>query len=240
MHLAGYAEGLAFKGVATIPWAAAFSAFGCAAVDINHRYQKSINGFIPYGADDGWKMMIGQTMLNTGWEELEKLARADLAAEGLPWEQAKVQPVAYVRYGGQMEDLQVSSPVSHINSPQDIDKIMAAFEELYERVYAGVAKYTRAGYQIMELGLTVTLPKVKPKLTSRPIEGVKPTPKAFKGERKVYFEGKWHKAEIYDMDMLKPGNRIKGIAVVEAPATTLFIPPGRQVRMDKWSLLWLT
>ena len=240
MHLAGYAEGLAFKGVATIPWAAAFSAFGCASVDINHRYQKSINGFIPYGADDGWKMMIGQTMLNTGWEELEKLARADLVAEGLPWEQAKVQPVAYVRYGGQMEDLQVSSPVSRISSPQDIDKIMAAFEELYERVYAGVAKYTRAGYQIMELGLTVTLPKVKPKLTSRPIEGVKPPPEAFKGERKVYFEGKWHKAEIYDMDMLKPGNRIKGTAVVEAPATTLFIPPGKQVRMDKWSLLWLT
>jgi len=240
MHLAGYTEGLSFKGVATVPWAAAFSAFGCAAVDINHRYQKSTNGFIPHGADNDWKLMMGQMMLNTGWDELEKLAMADLAAEGLPWEQAKVQQVAYVRYGGQMEDLEVLSPTARINSPQDMDKLIATFEELYEKVYAGVAKYARAGYQIMELGLTVTIPKVKPKLSRRRLEGEKPLPEAFKGKREVYLEGKWHKAAIYDMDKLRPGNKVRGIAVVEAPATTLFIPPGKQVKMDEWSLLWLS
>jgi N-methylhydantoinase A len=121
-----------------------------------------------------------------------------------------------------------------------MDKLIAAFEELYERVYAGVAKYARAGYQIMELGLTVTIPKVKPKLTRRRLEGEKPPPEAFKGEREVYLEGRWHKAAIYDMDKLRPGNKVGGVAVVEAPATTLFIPPGKQVRMDEWSLLWLT
>jgi hypothetical protein len=30
------------------------------------------------------------------------------------------------------------------------------------------------------------------------------------------------------------------MAVIEAPATTLFLPPGRHVRMDEWLLLWLT
>jgi len=28
--------------------------------------------------------------------------------------------------------------------------------------------------------------------------------------------------------------------VVEAPATTFFLPPGRRARMDEWSILWLT
>jgi len=240
MHVAGYTEGLPFKGVATMPWAAAFSSFGCAAVDITHRYQKSTGVIIPYGAEDSWKLMMGQMMLNTGWEELEKLAQADFAAEGLPWEEAKVQQIAYVRYGGQMEDLEVPSPVSRINSPQDMDKLTAAFEDLYEKVYAGVAKHERAGFQIMELGLTATIPKVKPKLIKRPLEGKEPSPQALKGEREVYIDGKWQKATLYDMDQLRPGNEIQGTAVVEAPATTFFIPPGRWARMDEWSLLWLS
>ena len=72
MLLAGYTEGLPLKGVATVPWTAAFSAFGCAAVDISHRYQKSTGVIIPYGADDGLKLVMGQTMLNTGWDVLER------------------------------------------------------------------------------------------------------------------------------------------------------------------------
>ena len=240
MHVAGYTEGLPFRGVATMPWAAGFSSFGCAAEDISHRYQKSTPVFLPPGADSAYKMLMGQLLLNVGWEELEKQAATDFAAEGLPWEQAKMQQIAYVRYGGQMEDLEVISPVSRINSPEDMDKLLAAFESLYEKVYAGVAKHERAGFQIMELGITVVAPKVKPKLVKRPLEGKKPPQEAIKGEREVYYNGVWGKATIYDMDKLKPGNEVHGLAVVEAPATTLFLPPGRRIRVDEWTLIWLT
>jgi len=34
------------------------------------------------------------------------------------------------------------------------------------------------------------------------------------------------------MNLLKSGNIIKGAAVVEAPATTLLVPPGYQVKLD--------
>ncbi len=37
-----------------------------------------------------------------------------------------------------------------------------------------------------------------------------------------------------------PGNEIAGIAFIEAPSTTLVLPPGKHVRMDEWSLLWLS
>ena len=184
--------------------------------------------------------MMGQMLLNTGWEELEKRAAADFATEGLPWDQAEVQQIAYVRYGGQMEDLEVVSPVSRINSAEDMDKLFAAFEALYEQVYAGVAKHERAGFQIMDLGVAASVPKVKPKLVKRPLESREPPKEAIKGEREVYYDRAWHKAIIYDMDRLGPGNEIDGIAVVEAPATTLFLPPGRHIRMDEWTLIWLT
>lgn len=240
MHVAGYTEGLPFKGVATVPYAAAFSSFGCAAVDISHRYQKSTTVMIPNGAEDPWKIMMGQGMLNPAWEELEKQAQADFKAEGLPWDQAIVRQMAYVRYGSQMDDIEVPSPVSRIESAEDMDRLIRAFEDLYEKVYAGVAKHPQAGYQIFEVGLTATIPKVKPKLTKRRLSGKTPPKKAIKGERKVYYDGRWHKTTIYDMDQIKPGNEIDGIAVIEAPATTFFVPPGRHVRMDEWSMMWLT
>ncbi len=240
MHVAGYTEGLPFKGVATLPYAAAFSSFGSAAVDISHRYQKSTTVMIEAGAADDFKLMMGQMFLNPGWEELEKLAEEDFKAEGLPWDEADIRQIAYVRYGSQMDDIEVPSPVSRINSVEDIDKVIAAFEDLYEKVYAGVAKHPQAGYQIFELGLTATVPKVKPKLIKKPLEGKTPPKEAVKGQREVYYDGKWHKAVIYDMDLIRPGNEIEGIAVVEAPATTFFLPPNRGAKMDEWSLLWLT
>jgi acetone carboxylase beta subunit len=184
--------------------------------------------------------MMGQGMLNPGWDELEKLAEADFNAEGLPWDQARVRQIAYVRYGSQMDDIEVPSPVSRINSAEDMDKLIAAFEDRYESVYAGVAKHPQAGYQIFEIGLTATIPKVKPKLVKRPLEGRRPLREAFKGEREVYLKGRWHVTPIYDMEHVRPGNEIEGIAVIEAPSTTFFVPPGRRVTMDEWSMMWLT
>ena len=41
------------------------------------------------------------------------------------------------------------------------------------------------------------------------------------------------------MDLLRPGNRIEGPAIVEHPATTLLVPPGMHAEMDEWSFIWL-
>jgi N-methylhydantoinase A/oxoprolinase/acetone carboxylase beta subunit len=194
---------------------------------------------IPHQAPDEVKMMMGQ-FLNMGWQELERQARDDLEAEGLTWEGVRSQPIAYVRYGGQMEDIEVSSPVQRVTTPQDMDRLIAAFEDLYSKVYAGVAKYPAAGYQILEIGLMTSVPKVKPKLVKRPLQDRIPSKAAVKGNRQVYVNGQWQKAALYDMDELRPGNEVDGLCVIEAPATTFFVPQGRHVRMDQWFLLWLT
>jgi N-methylhydantoinase A len=233
-----YTDDLPFKGVATVPWAAGFSAFGAAAVDLMHRYQKSTQIFIPFGADQAWKLMMGQRV-NAVWDELELQARDDFTAEGLDVHQAVFRPLAYVRYGSQMEDLEIRSPVTRIQTAADMDRLLEAFEKQYERIYAGVAKHERAGFQILELGMEASIPKVKPKLVRRALQGAEPAPAAIKGARQVYYGGQWQTATLYDMDALRPGNEIAGTAVIEAPSTTFFVPPGRRVRMDEMSVLWL-
>ena len=42
------------------------------------------------------------------------------------------------------------------------------------------------------------------------------------------------------MGELRPGNEIDGLAVIEAPNTTLFVPHGWHVRIDEHDIYWLT
>jgi N-methylhydantoinase A len=239
MYLAGYTAGLPFKGVMTVPFAAAFSSFGCAAVDYVHRYQKSTLAAVPYEADDDFKLIIG-SILNSGWEELEEKAINDLEREGFNKEDVDLKQVAYIRYGQQIDDLEVISPVKRINTPEDMDRLIEAFEDIYTKVFTEGAKYPEWGYTILEQGIIATAPKVKPNIRKYPLEGKKPAKEAFKGEREVFQKGKWVLARLFEMDMLNPGNEIVGPAVVEAPSTTLFLPKGRRINMDEHRVIWMT
>jgi N-methylhydantoinase A/oxoprolinase/acetone carboxylase beta subunit len=81
---------------------------------------------------------------------------------------------------------------------------------------------------------------VKPKLHRYKLEGKKPPKAASKGTRKVFQKGRWSVGSIWEMGELRPGNEISGLAVIEAPNTTLFVPEGWHVRVDEYQIFWLT
>jgi N-methylhydantoinase A len=238
LFLGGYAGDMPFKGVFTVPWAAAFSAFGCTVVDYVHRYQKSTLIQIPPQADEQTKVFMG-SIINNGWEELERKAIEEMKEEGFKKEQIKFSQVAYVRFAGQLEDLEVISPVRSIQTAQDMDILISAFEELYTKVYTYGAKHSEAGYQIMELGLISSVPKPKPELKKFKMGEKKPSLDAYRGDREVYVKGEWKKAKLYEMDGLKPGNEVEGLAIIEAPATTMPVPQGKKVVIDEYRRYWL-
>lgn len=62
---------------------------------------------------------------------------------------------------------------------------------------------------------------------------------AYKGEREIYWDGKWYDAEIYEMGLLRAGNRIEGPAVIESPASTYVLPPGHSTKLDRRRIFWL-
>jgi len=71
------------------------------------------------------------------------------------------------------------------------------------------------------------------------LEGKEPRKAASKGTRPVFQQGVWHEGQLYEMSELRPGNEIQGVAVVEAPSTTLFVPEGWKVRIDEHEIYWL-
>ena len=83
------------------------------------------------------------------------------------------------------------------------------------------------------------MPKVKPSIERRPLGSPAPSERARKGTRRIYRGGQWHDALIFEMDELVPGNVVEGLAVIEAPNTTLLVPENQRARFDEWNLIWL-
>lgn len=238
MFVAGYTDGLPLKGVFTVPFAAAFSAFGCTSLDYVHVYQKSTGLVIPWGANDDFKMFMG-SLLNMGWEDLEGLALRELKEEGFDEAAIKLEQIAYVRYFNQMEEVEVESPVRRVKSGRDMDSIVDTFEKRYSSLYSLVARYPETGYQILELGIRASVAKPKPVIRKYALEGKLPSGNARKGVRDVYKGRQWRSASLYEMELLRPGNEVRGLAVIESPTTTFVVPEGKKTRVDEYGFFWL-
>jgi acetone carboxylase beta subunit len=113
---------------------------------------------------------------------------------------------------------------------------LAHFEAVYAKINHRVSRYGAVGITITELGLTATADKVKPVLERRSLTTSNPRT-AHKGQREAYIGGRWHRADLYEMDRLEPGHEVKGPAIVEHPATTLVVHPGDEVFVDEWTIL---
>ena len=235
LHLAGYSRGIPFRDVVTFPFAAAFSAFGCATADYARRHVRSVHLDIPKDADAG-RLRAAALEITAVWDELSAAALAEMADDGHPRASTRVRPFLMMRYAGQLEDVEVPSPVARAKGAGDMEKIIAAFDDFYARVNRGVSRHDEGGRSVMELGVAAEADKVKPRLVRRRKGKKNPSASAAKGSRPVYVGGEWREASLWEMDRLAPGNEIVGPAVAEHPATTLLVRPGDRVRVDEWTI----
>ncbi len=236
LHLAGYGRGIGFREILTFPFAAAFSAFGCTTADYRRRHSRSLHVDIPPNPSDEHLLETGNQLTRI-WEELSNDALQEMVSDGHDLAEVGTLPLLLMRYAGQLEDVEVVAPASRVQSAASMNRVIAAFEDMYEKINRRVSRYAEAGVSIREVGLVATAPKVKPKLARRPLGKTTPDAGAGKGKREVYFQGTWHGAALWEMDGLLPGNEIAGPAIVEHPATTLVVHPGDHVFVDEWTIL---
>jgi N-methylhydantoinase A/acetone carboxylase beta subunit len=232
---AGYTKGLNFQGILVPTWAAAFSAFGASTADYGVRHDLSTELLL---TPDGSMDVIVTEMLNHGWGELKKLMEEELKAEGIDPESVFYKPSLRMMYFGMLDDLEV--PVVRFPIREDhIEDIKQTYDDMFEKIYARGSKSPEAGYMISRIILSCSLPTPKPKLPDIPESEDTPDEKAYKKEREIFYGGKWHEAEIFEMDYLMPGNVVRGPSVVEAPSTTFVVPPGWKAKLDNHRIFWL-
>ncbi len=238
LHMLGYASDLPWKAVVTVPHAGAFSAWGGACMDYSHRRHKSVASMIDPSMDDATKVGYLQPV-TMAWNALEDEVVAELESEGFRRDQISTKRVIYMKYLGQLDDIEVDSPVESIDNVEDVDKLVSAFEDRYTKLFTLVAKNEYVPIQVTEVCIVAKVDTVKPKLRRHELADRKPDKKAFKFTRPVFRGGRWQDADVWRMEDLVPGNEIDGLAVIEASNTTLFVPPEWHMRIDEHDIYWL-
>ncbi len=189
-------------------------------------------------ADDAVKVAYLQP-LTAAWKALEQELMDELTAEGFRPDQITTERVVYMKYLGQLDDIEVDSPVDSIDNAEDVRRLVEAFEDRYTKLYTLVAKSEYVPIQVTEVCIVAKVDTVKPRLRTHEMAGKKPSKQAHKGTRPVFRKGKWHDADIWRMEDLRPGNEIDGLAVIEASNTTLFVPKEWHMRIDEHDIYWL-
>ncbi|WP_434362637.1 hydantoinase/oxoprolinase family protein [Parasalinivibrio latis] len=238
VHTYGYTEGLGFKDIIVPAWAAGFSAFGCACADFEYRYDKSVDIAVAQFAPDGEKEAACRVM-QSAWEELAAKVVEEFVINGFKPEDVILRPGFRMQYMGQLNDLEILSPITSAATATDWDKLVEAFEETYSRVYASAARSPELGFSVTGAIMHGLVATVKPSLPEDEETGEIPPESSRLGHRPFYRHKQWVDAQLYKMEALKPGNRITGPAIIESDATTFVVPDGFETFLDKHRLFHL-
>lgn len=238
LHTYGYTEDLGFEKVLIPAWAAGFSAYGCGAADFEYRNDASTLINVAPNATDGEKIREGKK-LQAIWEDLKNNVIEEFKNAGIPKENVRFEFGCHMMYQGQLNDIEVASPVSKFETAEDWDKLTEAFEKLYSKVYHESAQSSEFGFTITTATVKGVTDVTKPKIPTEELRGETPSSKSLKGTRNMYWRDAWVSAQIYEMAELHAGNKIHGPAIIEDPATTFIVPPGYWTYLDQHRIFHL-
>lgn len=238
VHTYGYTEGLGFQDTLVPAWAAGFSAFGCASADFEYRYDKSLDLNIDEDAADDEKAANAK-VLQDAWSELTEKVLEEFELNGYKPEDVTLIPGYRMQYRGQLNDLEIESPISKASSAEDWEALVDTFNDTYGRVYAASARSPELGYSVTGAILRGKVDIPKPQIPEEELQGKEPPEESRLGTRRFYRKGEWKEAQLYQMESLLPGNEITGPAIIESDATTFVVPDGFETYLDKHRIFHL-
>ncbi len=239
LHVGGYSDGLAFDDILVPSWAPGFSAFGCACAEFEYRFDRTLD--LPLLPDFDAAARDGiVAAVSAAWDALRRQVISEFAKSGVHETDIRFKPSLRMLYYGQLNDIEVPSPVQRLGSAADLDALVAGFEDLYGRTYGLAARTPEVGYLITGAFMSGSAEAEKPRLPEEPEAGPSVARSAFKGSRDIYWRGDWYDASVLALDDIEAGNVVDGPAIVEAPATTMLVPPGRTARLDTYRIFHMS
>lgn len=232
LHTAGYTDPLDFKDILIPQWAAAFSAFGCSCTDAAYRYDQQVDMIVQPDMSNAWEIAND---LNDVFDELrEKAIEAFERDEADPGDMTFEGGVR-LQYLGMLDDLEVKIPAEVMEDGLDensIQTMVDRYEEKFEQIFKRAAQSPENGFQITTAIGNGVASSPKPAIPDEELGPATPPESASRGERPIYWDDDWHDAQLWEMRDLLPGNEVTGPSVIEAPATTILVPPGFEVELD--------
>ena len=223
IHACKIAEEVGCRSVIVPKAASVFCALGMLESDIRLDHVRTYNATIPG---------IDLAAFNEALRRLEARALEELLQEGVEKKRASLLRSLDVRYVGQHHEVTIEIPGGRPIGEAQLSGIAETFHAAHERLYT--YSVPENPLEIMNLRVTAVGAVDKAGLARKPL-GAPDAAGARKGERPVYFEeqGGFVSTPVYERDLLEPGNRIAGPAVVEERITTVVVHPGWSMRVDE-------
>jgi N-methylhydantoinase A/acetone carboxylase beta subunit len=235
LHVSGYTAGVPYQQVLVPEWAAGFSAFGCACAPFEYRYDRQVDLPLLPTATAEDKAGVGQLLSQT-WRALEDRVRGEFAKSGYDAADVRFAHMVRMQYYGQLVDIEVDSPHAALQSAEDVDELIAAYERTYQRMYARSAGSPEVGYLVAQAIVKGSVGIEQPKLpTLQSQDGSPPV----KEVRPVWWSDGFTDTDVYEMADVRNGHAIEGPAVIEAESTTFTIPPDRRAWLDEHGIFHL-
>jgi acetone carboxylase, beta subunit len=171
-----------------------------------------------------------------GWEMLREKVIEEFAKSGIPEERIELRRYVRMQYMGQLNDLEILSPHEELTEASQVDDLIADFEDAYGKLYARSARSPELGYLVTNVIVTGAVAVEKPALPDEEEAAGDPQRK---GNRRAWWDGGWTETPIFEQGELRAGHAIEGPAIIESPADTFAIPPGRAARLDRHRIFHL-
>jgi N-methylhydantoinase A len=227
VQIVDLAKMVGVKEVIIPPSPGVFSAFGFLVADVVHQYVKTVY-LIDSETDTDQIEGIFTEMEVNGMKQLDE--------DKVPEEDRRLERSIDIRYVGQSHELNI--PVSSTIEEDGIEGIVKLFHGIHEKHYGYSMPDEKAAFVNFRLVARGIRSKPAIEMKSSRVGNVQ---EALKGSRPVYLtdEG-WNECEVYDRELLSPGNLVHGPCVIEEWDTTTIVNTHFWVEVDDWGNLLLT
>lgn len=226
LHASAIAREIGLRKV-LIPYAPGyFSAYGMLFGDLRYDYVRSC-----------FRKLAGVPFadLEAIFAEMEAEGRAQIASSRVMPEEILITRAADMRYVGQEHAVSVDLD-NALFAAEDRAGVKAEFDRVHEVRYGTCAPTEPA--DLVSLRVTVTGVMRKPPMA--PMRAAEHgADAAVRGVKPVYFRdaGDFVPTMVFIRDLLRPGHKIEGPALIEEHASTTVIQPGDVVEVDSYGNL---
>ena len=209
-----------------VPYTAAVNcAFGLVSADIVHEYRTTTTLPVPSPAAE----------INAIFEPMLERGLAQLAEEGFAGARVSTEWAIDLRYTRQTHEMTTPLRRGGPLTEAALEHLIEDFEALYERRYGKGSGYREAGMEMTMFRLTARGLLERPAMEKAALEGADASA-AETGIRDIFVEseGALRPGRIYDFQRLRPGNEVRGPAVIHTPITTIVLQDAQTGRMDEY------
>lgn len=238
LHCCGIANQLGINRILLPPFSPIFSALGAGMMDQLYIHEKNV--YLNIFDATKRKLFQEYKLFNSIIEELENKGKEDLLRQGIEEKEIQFRLELDMRYGNQVNETSVVSPILRVNNLNDIFKLISTFRESFRGRFGEGSEMPEAGIRISTIRVISYVSHEQIHFNTEIVKRVH-EPKPVR-ERRCYFIGFDHALPtvVYDLDMIDEGMTVKGPALVESPSVTYLVEPGWELTMGTHGAAWVT